>query len=200
MLTAVAEMTHFFNQGPVSNQAVVQYFHAHVSLSALLAILFGKMLLTYCLQSAAEIRLIRNLPVATLTACFDLSRTMWPVPPAPAYERTATRFGIETSTTRILVVHGLGGSGKSQLVLDYVREDQEDHSTTFWVEAGQKESIERDYLQIHRLLFDPISVTKPETISIEDAVVTLKRWFHGQAERSLLVLDSADAIDDNDNE
>jgi hypothetical protein len=39
--------------------------------------------------------------------------------------------------------------GKSQLVLAYVREYREDYSTIFWVEAGQKESIEREYLQIH---------------------------------------------------
>ena len=78
-----------------------------------------------------------------------------------------------------------------------MQEYREDYSTLFWAEAGQKESIERGHLQIHRLLFDPISVTQPETISIKDAVVMLKRWFHGQTERSLLVLDSAD---DNDNE
>jgi hypothetical protein len=56
--------------------------------------------------------------------------------------------------------------------------------------------IERDYLQIHRLLFDPISMTRPDVVSIEDAVVAVKWWLHGQRERSLLVLDSADAIDD----
>jgi hypothetical protein len=44
--------------------------------------------------------------------------------------------------TRILAAHGLGGSGKSQLVLNYVREYREDYLTIFWVEAGQKESIE----------------------------------------------------------
>jgi hypothetical protein len=102
--------------------------------------------------------------------------------------------------TRILAVQGLGGSSKLQLVFDYVRRYREDYPTTFWVEAGQKEPIEQDYLQIHRLLFDPTSVTRPYAISIEDAVVAVKRWFHGQAERSLLVLDTVDAIDDNDNE
>jgi hypothetical protein len=102
--------------------------------------------------------------------------------------------------TRILAVEGLGGSGKSQLILDYVRKYREDYSTIFWVEAGQKESIDRDYLQIHRLLFDPTSVTRLDTVSIEDAVAAVKRWFRGQTERSLLVLDSADVIDDDDNE
>jgi tetratricopeptide (TPR) repeat protein len=81
-----------------------------------------------------------------------------------------------------------------------VRKYREDYFTIFWVEAGQKESIERDYLQIHRLLFDPTSVTRPDVVSIEDAVVAVKRWFYGRTERSLLVLDSADAIDDSDDE
>lgn len=80
MLTAVAEMTHFVNQGPVSNQAAVRHFHAHASLSVLLTILFSKTLLIYCLQPTAETRLIRNLSIATLTTCFDLSQTMWPIP------------------------------------------------------------------------------------------------------------------------
>ena len=42
------------------------------------------------------------------------------------------------------------------------------------MEAGQKESIDRDYLQIHRLLFDPTSVTRLDTVSIEDAVAAVK--------------------------
>jgi hypothetical protein len=37
-------------------------------------------------------------------------------------------------------------------------------------------------------------------VSVEDAVVAVKRWFHGQTERSLVVLDSADAIDNGDDE
>jgi NB-ARC domain len=102
--------------------------------------------------------------------------------------------------TRILAVQGIGGSGKSQLVLNYVREYQEDYSTVFWVEAGQKESIERDYFQIYHLLFDPILVTRPDAVSVQDAVVAVKRWFHGQTKRSLLVLDGADAIDNGEDE
>ena len=103
-----------------------------------------------------------------------------------------------TSDTRILAVQGLGGSGKSQLVLNYVRQYREDYSAIFWVEAGQKESIERDYLQIYRLLFDPTLVARIDRVSAEDAVAAVKRWFHGQTERSLVVFDSADALDDGD--
>jgi hypothetical protein len=58
---------------------------------------------------------------------------------------------------------------------------------------------ERDYLQIHRLLFDPRSIATLDALGIEDAVV-VKRWFYGQTERSLVVLDNADAIDEGDSE
>lgn len=48
---------------------------------------------------------------------------------------------------------GLGGAGKSQLVLNYIQEYRHNYSAIFWVGAGSKESIERDYVQIYRLLY-----------------------------------------------
>jgi hypothetical protein len=47
----------------------------------------------------------------------------------------------DAADIHILTVQGLGGSGKSQLVLNYVQEYREDYSTIFWIEAGQKESM-----------------------------------------------------------
>ena len=77
------------------------------------------------------------------------------------------------SETRTLVVCGLGGSGKSQLVLNYIREYRHDYSAVFWIEAGQKESIERDYIQIHRLLFG-YTATGAESVKLQDAVPAVK--------------------------
>jgi GTPase SAR1 family protein len=85
----------------------------------------------------------------------------------------------EATNTRILVVHGLGGSGKSQLVLSYVREYRKDYSAIFWVEAEQKVPIEQDCLQIYWMLFEPRLVTRIDVVSAEDAAVAVKRWFHG---------------------
>jgi tetratricopeptide (TPR) repeat protein len=100
----------------------------------------------------------------------------------------------EREETRTLVVHGLGGSGKSQLVLNYIRECRRDYTVVFWIEAGQKESIERDYIQIYQLLFS-CPTTEAKLIKLEDAVPAVKNWFHQQRGRSLVVLDSADTID-----
>jgi tetratricopeptide (TPR) repeat protein len=100
--------------------------------------------------------------------------------------------------TRTLVVWGLGGSGKSQLVLNYVREYQQDYAAIFWLEAGQRESIERDYIQIYRQLFEPAGVRGREVLRMEDVVPAVKNWFYTQIGRSLMVFDSADAIDEGD--
>jgi hypothetical protein len=74
----------------------------------------------------------------------------------------------EATKTCILVVHGLSGSGKSQLVLSYMRECREDYSAISWVEAGRKESIEQDYLQIYWLPFEPRLVTRIDRVSAEE--------------------------------
>ncbi|KAF6229364.1 hypothetical protein HO133_007480 [Letharia lupina] len=76
---------------------------------------------------------------------------------------------------RILVVWGLGGAGKSQLVLIYIREYRRDYTAVFWIEAGSKESIERDYIQIYRLLYSRQIDVGYEMVKVEDAVPAVKR-------------------------
>jgi hypothetical protein len=71
---------------------------------------------------------------------------------------------------------------------------------SFRSRRDRKESIERGYLQIYQLLFDPTSVTRLDAVNVEDAVVAVKRWFHGQTEWSLVVFDCADALDDGGDE
>ena len=94
---------------------------------------------------------------------------------------------------RTLVVYGLGGAGKPQLVLNYMRDYRRDYTALFWVEAGSKETIERDYIKIYHLLYGPQS----ELVKLEDAVLEVKRWFHKRKGQYLLVLDSADDIDND---
>lgn len=67
----------------------------------------------------------------------------------------------------------------------------------FWIEAGSKESIERDYIQMYRLLYSRSLGAGQETLKVEDAVPAVKHWFHGREGQWLVVLDSADIIDDN---
>ncbi len=95
------------------------------------------------------------------------------------------------------MVCGLGGAGKSQLVLNYIHEYRRDYTAVFWIEAGSKESIERDYIQIYRLLYSRQMDAGHEMVKVEDAVPAVKRWFHSHEGRWLVILDSADTIDND---
>lgn len=100
---------------------------------------------------------------------------------------------------RILVVYGLSGAGKSQLVLNYVREHRQDYAGVFWIEAGSKETLARDYIQVHGLLYGRMASTGQDLVKLEDAVPAVKRWFQSRRDGLwLVVLDSADAIDNEE--
>lgn len=100
--------------------------------------------------------------------------------------------------TRVLAVWGLGGAGKTQLVLDYLRRHRMEYKATFWVEAESKESIERDFLCIYQLLFDVRMTAGQEMLKADVAVLGVKNWLSSRSsERWLLVFDGADAIDDD---
>ncbi|KEF54989.1 uncharacterized protein A1O9_08641 [Exophiala aquamarina CBS 119918] len=74
----------------------------------------------------------------------------------------------------------------------------QNYGVVFWVEAGQKETIERDYIQIFKQLFPKLARSSRSSINPEEAVPAVKSWFKQQHRRSLLVVDSADAVDDED--
>ena len=97
----------------------------------------------------------------------------------------------------MLAVWGLGGAGKTQLVLNYLRQHQNDYKATFWIEAGRKESIERDFVYLYQLLFGVQMTTSQEVIRADDAVAGVKSWLSSKSsDRWLLVLDGVDVVDD----
>jgi NB-ARC domain len=107
---------------------------------------------------------------------------------------------LESPTRRqnIVVVHGLGGAGKSQLVVNYVQEFRNDYSGIFWIDVSQKESLERQYVQLYRLLFDIRTANDKDLPKLEDLVLFVRNWFSDRAGRYLLVFDGADNIDNPD--
>jgi tetratricopeptide (TPR) repeat protein len=101
------------------------------------------------------------------------------------------------ASTRTLAVWGLGGAGKTQLVLDYVRRHRAEYKATFWIGAGQKESLERDIVNLYQTLFGLTAAAGAETVGVEDALTGVKSWFSGRQGPWLMVFDSADAIEDS---
>ena len=97
--------------------------------------------------------------------------------------------------TRVIAVYGAGGVGKSQLVLNYIQQHRHEYAAVFWVEAGSKAAIERDFIQIYQLLYNVHNHPGLGSGRIEDAVPAVKRWFYGREKTWLFVFDSADNVD-----
>src|SRR5437868_9563516 len=75
---------------------------------------------------------------------------------------------------RIVVVNGLGGSGKSQLVLNYVLEFRNEYSGVFWIDATRRDTVEQHYTQLYRLLFGLLTTTDQNIPMIDDLVLLVR--------------------------
>lgn len=97
---------------------------------------------------------------------------------------------------KILVVCGLGGAGKSQLMLNYIEVFKDDYPAVFWIDAGSKDRLEADYRRMHKLLLRQ----NQEDVDIGTCVSEIRQWCQRKTGRYLFVLDSADSIEDADSD
>ena len=95
----------------------------------------------------------------------------------------------------MVAVTGLGGTGKTQLVLSYLQKYQAIYKATFWIDAGQLSSVKRDFVNIYRQLFQSTLSDGTRSVDAESAILGVKSWISSAAAASLFVLDNADAID-----
>jgi hypothetical protein len=103
-------------------------------------------------------------------------------------ERLHDTLDEERDSSRLLVLCGLGGAGKSSLALTYLSSYRKDYSAVFWLHAVSEASLQKECEQIHDLLYD---IAQPRsTKSIED----IKQWFQGRKSRYLWILDNADNV------
>ena len=57
-----------------------------------------------------------------------------------------------TSRRRVMVLHGLGGIGKTQLAIQYAYLHQKDYTSVWWVHAATTQSLSQDFLGIAQQL------------------------------------------------
>jgi hypothetical protein len=69
---------------------------------------------------------------------------------------------------------------------------------TFWIEAGRKESLDRDLVNLYQALYGVQMVAGKETVSVESAVIRVKSWFSGWRGPWLMVSDGADTIENKE--
>ena len=65
---------------------------------------------------------------------------------------SSLRPGVANTQRNIVVLHGLGGTGKTQLSLAYARKHRKDHTAIFWLNGQTRDSLKQSIAGIARSL------------------------------------------------
>lgn len=100
---------------------------------------------------------------------------------------------------KMFVVHGLGGIGKTQLCIEFVRRYQDKYSAVFWLDGSSEDALQRSFIDVvARLpadevplsLVDAAEQASPDPCSIVQGVLD---WLSLPSNRQwLLVIDNVD--------
>ena len=100
---------------------------------------------------------------------------------------------------KVFVLHGLGGSGKTQLAIEFAQISQKIFSSIFWLNGDSKESVRQSLAQIGRKLpKDQVPdlctrsfKTSPE--ELDEIIKNILNWFdQPENNRWLLIFDNID--------
>jgi hypothetical protein len=99
---------------------------------------------------------------------------------------------------RVVVVHGLGGMGKTQLALAYAQRHKDEYSAVFWVNSKSKDTINQGYADAARRIYrgHPSLVHLKAIIEgsdLDKAAEAVKRWLSSTGnDRWLVIYDNYD--------
>jgi len=104
-----------------------------------------------------------------------------------------------------VVVWGLSGYGKTQLVLHYIHEFRTLYSSLLWIDASSKDSLERSFeeIAVQLLRLDPrqtmLSDSSTPDNRLNVAIDNVMRWLSQDINKSwLMVFDSVDSVEELD--
>ncbi|KAL6825921.1 hypothetical protein J3E69DRAFT_335364 [Trichoderma sp. SZMC 28015] len=93
---------------------------------------------------------------------------------------------------RSVVLHGLGGIGKTQLALEYAQRHLEHYSTTIWLEARNETTINQSFTRLAERILEKEQVTYVQNaLNSQDQSIILKavkRWLDEPANKSWLII------------
>ncbi|PMD17725.1 hypothetical protein NA56DRAFT_605582, partial [Hyaloscypha hepaticicola] len=100
-----------------------------------------------------------------------------------------------------VILYGLGGSGKSQLVLRYVETHRRRYSHIFWVDAATKESTFESFRVIGQDLklgiYEKSDIDPQEPVLENRVILEVLKWFRqasGKEADWLVIIDNADDL------
>lgn len=103
----------------------------------------------------------------------------------------------EIGVPRVLLVHGLGGTGKTQLVRQYIGEHKDEYNPILWVDAMDEGSVRMSFERCAGELGLPVDPRGTTTSKLADSPVVqdVLRWLRNTRstdDKWLIVIDNAD--------
>src|SRR3954462_474356 len=84
---------------------------------------------------------------------------------------------------------GLGGTGKSQIALEYCYRNKDNYRYIFWIDADTEETLQKCFVEVSRLLILP-ALASTKSMSPDDLVHHVITWLHNN-DGWLLVYDNS---------
>lgn len=104
-------------------------------------------------------------------------------------EKISSEFRDETERPRILVLHALGGQGKSQIALEYCHRSRTTYQGIFWINSTSQSTMIQSLVSIAQELDNSaIKALEQDEAKVNLALRTLEHWHH----RWLMVFDNCD--------
>jgi tetratricopeptide (TPR) repeat protein len=98
---------------------------------------------------------------------------------------------------QVLILHGMGGIGKTQLAVEFARKHQTSYSSVCFIDADSKDSLLRSFLAIYRRIAAGGLSKEEESANsltqLEDVAKKVLNWFDSEGnDRWLLIFDNVD--------
>ena len=104
-------------------------------------------------------------------------------------EKISAFFNCEVERPRILVLHALGGQGKSQIVLEYCQRARKTYRGIFWINSSSKSTTTQSLVSVAQELDgSAVDALDEDDAKVKFALRTLEQW----DDRWLMVFDNYD--------
>lgn len=116
-----------------------------------------------------------------------------------ALEKALIKPRPTTSRRNVVVVHGLGGIGKTQLVVEFARKHQHQFSAVFWLDGSSEASLKQSFVDMARrlprseLTADGMQSLSQVTVEADVVVRECQQWLSVSSNSHwLLIIDNVD--------
>lgn len=100
---------------------------------------------------------------------------------------------------KVFIIHGLGGVGKTQLSVEYIRKHHKNYSAVFWIDSSTKDGVKRSIADLasrlppRQLSEKTRKYLENRSSDVDEAVKGVLNWFSRPSnDQWLLVFDNVD--------